>query len=110
MHHKRRRPRKQVRCTLCTDNRENIGGDRRRREQELPEALRHVPGASGKRRDSKMKLEATEQNNGARELVVDFGDSKPSQDSARLIEAAHHWMWEPFERLQKERKRSDPKS
>lgn len=28
--HKRRRPRKHVRCRLCTDSRENIGGDRRR--------------------------------------------------------------------------------
>lgn len=34
MNHKRGRPRSQVRCSLCTDARENIGGDRRRRERD----------------------------------------------------------------------------
>lgn len=41
---KRRKPRGQVRCTLCTDNRRNIGGDRRRRERE---AVRFEESAEG---------------------------------------------------------------
>ena len=32
--YKRRKPRGQVRCTICTDDRRNIGGERRQREQE----------------------------------------------------------------------------
>ena len=44
MNHKRGKPREKVRCTLCTDGRENIGGDRQRREQE---ALDYEESASG---------------------------------------------------------------
>ena len=40
MNHKRGKPRDQVRCTLCTDGRWNIGGDRRLRNEVPPEAPR----------------------------------------------------------------------
>jgi hypothetical protein len=33
MKHKRKKPRKKVRCALCTDCRENIGGDRQKRKK-----------------------------------------------------------------------------
>ena len=34
MNHKRRKPRSQVRCQLCTADRRNIGGDRQQREHD----------------------------------------------------------------------------
>ena len=40
MNYKRGKPRDQVRCTLCTDGRLNIGGDRRLRNEVPPEAPR----------------------------------------------------------------------
>lgn len=43
--HKRKRPRKQVRCSLCTDGRGNIGGERQWRERE---ALKYEEEAAQK--------------------------------------------------------------
>lgn len=42
MNHKRGKPREKVRCTLCTDGRQNIGGERLERERDalLPDAPR----------------------------------------------------------------------
>lgn len=42
MHFKRGKPRSKVRCTLCTDERENIGGDRHRWERDAfaPDSVR----------------------------------------------------------------------
>jgi len=42
VNHKRRKPRNQVRCVLCTDGRINIGGDRRQRKEDAfaPDAPR----------------------------------------------------------------------
>ncbi len=34
MNYKRKKSRSSVRCSLCTDNRENIGGDRLREEKD----------------------------------------------------------------------------
>ena len=34
MKYKRKKPRKKVRCTMCTDNRDYTGGDRLNRKKE----------------------------------------------------------------------------
>lgn len=48
MNYKRGKPRRSVRCTLCTDNRDYTGGDRLEAKRGIlcDESIRSVPGST----------------------------------------------------------------
>jgi hypothetical protein len=45
-----------------------------------------------------VKLVAKIEKGGARTLVIDYDSTPPDKDSARLVEAAHKWLYDPTQR------------